>query len=388
MNGPIAIVVDYPLSARGGVSVIVESLLRFLSPDIGVLLVSPDEPESLKASPLASRLRRHIRLSDQYLTRADARELAATLIESKVRIAHFHGGGTYAWGCRTGFRSPFPFLAKAKIRTIFSAHQVNPLRLAYYPAERRYWYKLAFLPVILWAGTYALSQTAQVVTDSRHDAQMLRRQYPLLRRKIGFIYHSRLDGAERPQEAANSRQQTILSVGHVARRKGQHILAEAFGKIASRFPDWKLIIAGEVIEPSCLNRIEQVRAEYKLGDRIQAIGSHPAPRSLMESAGIFVQPSLMEALGLALQEAMFLGCACVGSSTGGIPELITDHQTGRLFRPGDSGSLAEALASLMDDPEKRKTFGKAARADIIRKGMTGQAMAANYENLYNKLLED
>ena len=57
----------------------------------------------------------------------------------------------------------------------------------------------------------------------------------------------------------------------------------------------------------------------------------PAEVDLMQRAAIYVQPSFWEALGLALQEAMLAGCACIGSRAGGIPELVQHEQNGLLF---------------------------------------------------------
>ncbi|MGA3265634.1 MAG: glycosyltransferase family 4 protein [Verrucomicrobiota bacterium] len=382
----IAMALDYPLPARGGVGVIVESLLRYLAPEYRVLLISPDDPKELEPYFSASRISEHIRISQADLTRTTARGLADAIIQRGAALAHFHGGGNFTWGTRRGTKSPFPFLGSANVPVIFSAHQIGPLSAVYYPAERQHWFKLAFLPLIMGACTYSLWRTRQVITDSKHDANMLKRQFPLLARRINFIYHSRLDATENVAVTTVGRQKTVLSVGHVAIRKGQHVLAEAFSRIASRFPDWKLVIAGPLVEPRCSDWIERIRQEHHLTGRIQLIGSQTNPRELMQTAGVFVQPSLMEAFGLALQEAMFLGCACVGSNTGGIPELIADNQTGRLCAPGNPDALADALTDLLGCPEKRQRLGEAAHADIIQKGMTGQAMAANYEKIYRRVL--
>jgi glycosyltransferase involved in cell wall biosynthesis len=107
----------------------------------------------------------------------------------------------------------------------------------------------------------------------------------------------------------------------------------------------------------------------------------------MKRAAIFVQPSLLEALGLALQEAMFCGCASIGTDTGGIPELITHGETGLLCPAGNAAALTAALTTLIKHPEQRQRLGNAAHASIIQRGMTGQAMAANYEDIYRRALE-
>ncbi len=388
MNGKtlIAIALDYPLPLRGGVSVIGESLLKYLSPEFNVLLISPDDPKELQSHPCSPRLSGHIQFDHTSLTRSRAREFAEMLVQHKVQLVHFHGGGCLAWGNRRGIKSPMPFLRRAKIPCIYSAHQIAPLLVGYCAKERSLLFKLALLPAVWSACTYALSHASYVLTDSKHDADQFKRQYPLLAGKIGFVYHSRLDANEPAASAGDGREKTILSMGHLAFRKGQHILAEAFAKIAPQFPDWKLVMAGPDLEPDCSKQIEKFRACFP--EQIFLPGSHPAPQQLMKQAAVFVQPSLLEAFGLALQEAMFYGCACIGTETGGIPELITHNRTGLLCPAGNADALAGAMANLIQQPEKRQQFGNAAHASIIQRGMTGQAMAANYEKIYRRVLQN
>ena len=381
----IAIALDYPLPLRGGVSVIGESLIKYLSPEFNILLISPDESKALQNHPCFSRLSGHIQFDHTSLTHSRAREFAEMLAQRKVQLVHFHGGGSLAWGNRRGIKSPMPFLRRAKIPCVYSAHQIASLLVGYCAQERSLLYKLALLPVVWSACTYALSHASNILTDSKHDADQFKRQYPLLAGKIGFVYHSRLDANETAAPGADGREKTILSVGHVAIRKGQHILAEAFAKIAPQYPDWKLVIAGPVLEADCGRQIEKFRARFP--KQIFLPGSDSAPQRLMKQASIFVQPSLLEAFGLALQEAMFFGCACIGTATGGIPELITHDQTGLLCPSGNADALAGAITDLIQQPEKRRQFGNAAHASIIQKGMTGQAMAANYEGIYRRALQ-
>jgi len=383
----IAMALDYPLTLRGGVSVIVESLLKYLSPGYDVLLISPDDPTELQKHPCSQRIRGHIRFDPATLTHAVASNLSETIRRRGVALVHFHAGGNLEWGTRSGWKSPLPFLARAGIPCVFSAHQVTTLLEGYCAKTRPLWHKLAMLPAVWLAATYALRHASNILTDSKHDADQLKRNYPLLARKIGFVYHSRLDVAEPTPSPKIKREPTILSVGHIAFRKGQHILAEAFSKIAPQYPEWKLVIAGPALEPACAEKIEQISAVSGLRGRIQMIGSHPAPQELMRRAAIFVQPSLMEAFGLALQEAMFFGCACVGSNVGGIPELITHNRTGMLFPAGRTDSLSGILVELISQPERRRQLAEQAHANIVACGMTGQAMAANYDNIYRDILK-
>jgi glycosyltransferase involved in cell wall biosynthesis len=190
----------------------------------------------------------------------------------------------------------------------------------------------------------------------------LRRWYWPLRSRFHCIYHSRLPASPPPPAAA--RELLILSVGHVAMRKGQLTLVQAFARIAAAHPGWNLALIGHAAEPDCMAQIEQTIAVHQLGGRVQVLGSRNDTAEFMRRAGIVVQPSLFEGLPLALQEAMFYGCACIATRVTGNDELVHDGRTGLLVPPADPAALAQALDRLIRDPAQRATLGRAATAFV------------------------
>lgn len=219
---------------------------------------------------------------------------------------------------------------------------------------------------------------------SINDLELSRRGFPGFDHKLLQIYHSRLDAnTVLPQV---TRQHSILNVATIAFRKGQHILVEAFASIADKFPDWKLELVGYTAEQECLQAIEPIRQSHGLSDRILLHGPHPDPTPFYQTAGIYVQPSLLEGLGLSLQEAMFHAIPSIGSDCGGIPELLADTSIGRLCRSGDVSSLVEVLTELISDNRLRYKLGETGRNSILERGMTRQAMLQTYQDLYQRAL--
>jgi glycosyltransferase involved in cell wall biosynthesis len=108
----------------------------------------------------------------------------------------------------------------------------------------------------------------------------------------------------------------------------------------------------------------------------------------MSTAAIYVQPSYEEALGLALQEAMFYGCPGIGSNVGGIPELIEHQKTGLLVEPGNPSQLAQAIESLITNAALRESYGRQGAASIIQKGMTADQMLTSHVQLYESILKN
>jgi glycosyltransferase involved in cell wall biosynthesis len=247
--------------------------------------------------------------------------------------------------------------------------------------------KAAALPIAWLGKMHALSGISAEIAVSDHDLHRLRLWYPPFRRRFRRIYHSQLREQSRTRERGD-REPVILHVGHRAARKGQHVLVRAFTSVAARFPRWRLHLVGPPGDVAFERHLGDLIAAAGLEDRVERSGNLPGAEvaALMARAALYVQPSLEEALGLALQEALFYGCAAAGTSVGGIPELIANEKTGLLVPPGDSTALAGALERLMEDGELRRRLSEAGPEGIRERGMTAEAMVLRHRELYREVL--
>lgn len=390
----LAYFLEYPLASQGGVSVLVAALIEALGREFEIVLVSPDYEEDLRAHPAGRLVWRHIRwpsLPDAPSThfRQTADKIVDEIAGLSVDICHFHCGGIFGWGNRWP-NSAIPMrLRKKGVRCVWTNHLVVDLLHGFCGPRKPTWFKLAMLPMA-WTGK--IQQIAAVhceICVSDHDVRKVRRWYFPLRRKIRRIYHSRLQPPSSLGEAdadEASRESVVLSVGHIAFRKGQHILAEAFADIAGQFPGWELHIAGEIVEEECADHIRATARRNGLENRIKLLGARSDARALMKKAAIFVQPSLQEALGLALQEALWSGCPCLGTKVGGIPELIENGDNGWLVPPDDQGALSEAMKNLLRDEKLRRSFGEKGRLAILQRAMTTAGMIESHREVYRRTL--
>jgi len=384
----LALCLEYPIRLRGGVSVLVETLLReFTRHGHEVVLVSPDDPTGLRQSEASRLIREHIYWQPRPRpSLANARKLARQLAAARVTIAHFHAGGNYGWGNRFPWHCPIFFLDRLGVPCVSTVHSVTSILTGYCGDLKPAWFKALLLPLGWWGKMHQLRHVRREIAVSRHDLQNLRRWYRPFRDRFVQIYHSRLHRDAAPI-ATGKREPLILNVGHIAnRRKGQVVLAKAFAAIADRHPEWKLAFAGLDCGDGSVEQIRQVAAAGRLGGRISLLGQRDDVMKLMTGAAIYVQPSFEEALGMALQEAMYCGCACIGSRVGGIPELIQDHHLGLLVEPGSVPQLSEALEQLIRDESRRATLGRAAAASISERGMTVEAMVKQHFELYETIV--
>jgi sulfoquinovosyltransferase len=86
------------------------------------------------------------------------------------------------------------------------------------------------------------------------------------------------------------------------------------------------------------------------------------------SADVFCMPSDSETLGFVVLESMASGVPVVGAAAGGIPDLISDGETGYLVPPGDTDAFCAKMQSLATDTTLRTQMGKAARQEAERWG--------------------
>jgi glycosyltransferase involved in cell wall biosynthesis len=130
-------------------------------------------------------------------------------------------------------------------------------------------------------------------------------------------------------------------------------------------------------------RLRALAAELGLGDRLEAPGHVPSPEALARLS-VFVLCSYMENCPMSLLEAMASGIPVVATRVGGIPEIVSDG-TGVLVPPGDERALSEAIAGLLDDPDRSASVATAARGRVLER-FTADANADATLRLYEELL--
>jgi glycosyltransferase involved in cell wall biosynthesis len=168
-----------------------------------------------------------------------------------------------------------------------------------------------------------------------------------------------LGGGPQPGE----RQPTVLFFGEIARHKGVLELARAFARVADAFPALRLVYAGT---GRAVAETRELTARLGLGERAEFTGWLEAQRKHATLAGatIFVLPSYVEGMPMALLEAMSWGLPVIATPVGGVPEIVTHEVDGLLVPAGDADALAAAIARLMSEPELRERLGRAARETV------------------------
>ena len=155
----------------------------------------------------------------------------------------------------------------------------------------------------------------------------------------------------------------VGNVAALAAHKGQKHLVAAAKAIVRSVPDARVLIVGEgeLREP-----LERQIKELGLERHVFLTGFRPDAIGLIKSFDVFVLCSITEGLGSAMLEAMAAGKPVVATRAGGIPEAIVDGETGLLVPPGDPESLARAITSLLNDPERRERLAAAGRQRVAR----------------------
>lgn len=155
------------------------------------------------------------------------------------------------------------------------------------------------------------------------------------------------------------------------------VAIEAFAKLASDYPEALLVVCGEGAERG---RCEALIRARGLEGRVMLRGFVPDVASYLPAFDIFALPSRSESLGIALLEAGCAGLPSVGTNVGGIPEIITDGETGLLVPSGHPTALARALRELLDDPVRAAELGKALQTrvekDFTEEKMVRETLAA------------
>jgi len=120
-------------------------------------------------------------------------------------------------------------------------------------------------------------------------------------------------------------------------------------------------------------------------DRCIFVGKHPRIVDYLSVSDVLLLPSEQESFGLAALEAMACELPVIASRVGGIPEVVTDGETGFLSEVGDVEKMANDAARLLADEESRRAMGGRARESAISRYST-DLIIPQYIDFYEKIL--
>jgi glycosyltransferase involved in cell wall biosynthesis len=173
----------------------------------------------------------------------------------------------------------------------------------------------------------------------------------------------------------------LITVGTLAQLyKAPDVLIDAIALCVQSGLDLHLTLVGDgMYRP----RLEAQAAQLGLSERIQFCGELPAGeavRSQLDQADLFVLPSRQEGLPRAMIEAMARGLPCLGSTVGGIPELLPPEN---LVPPGNVQALANKIREIVTDPARlaQMSHHHLHQAQHYREGILQQRRVAFYQHL-------
>ena len=147
-----------------------------------------------------------------------------------------------------------------------------------------------------------------------------------------------------------------IYTGRLAPEKRLLHLVKLWPEVVRRHPKALLLIVGSGSEDQALRE--------NAGKNILMVGSQPDVAPYLQSADLFVLPSIAEGISLALLEAGGCALPAVACAIGGNTEIIAHEQTGLLAPASDLTQFKEAVISLLDKPEERIRLGACARRRI------------------------
>jgi glycosyltransferase involved in cell wall biosynthesis len=174
-------------------------------------------------------------------------------------------------------------------------------------------------------------------------------------------------------------------VGIVARLneiKRQDLLMRAFATVRPEFPDAHLLLVGD---GPARNELGELSARLGLAACVHFAGYQAQPNRFLQAMDVFVLPSRLEGMPLAILEAWAARLPVVASRVGGVPKVVKDGETGLLFESGDQPALEAALRRVLGDRELARRLGIAGRKRVEADYDT-RRMLAEYQRLYLEVL--
>ena len=176
---------------------------------------------------------------------------------------------------------------------------------------------------------------------------------------------------------------TLVTVGSLAQLyKAPDVLIDAVAELVKQGMDLRLVLVGD---GKYRAELEERARRLGVGERVVFRGQLPsggAVRAELDAADVFVLPSRTEGLPRAVIEAMARGMPCIGSTVGGIPELLEGRD---LVAPDDAGALAGKIREVVTDPARMRAM---AARNLAKAGEYGDEVLRGRREAYYRFLRE
>jgi glycosyltransferase involved in cell wall biosynthesis len=173
-------------------------------------------------------------------------------------------------------------------------------------------------------------------------------------------------------------------VGRIFPIKNHHLFLESAARVSSNADAVRFVIVGDGI---LRTEMENYARELSITDRVIFTGWRRDLPRIYAGMKVLVVCSDNEGTPVSAIEAMASGVPVVATRVGGLPDIITDGETGYLVPPRDPEALAGAVLRLLQDPELASRMGQASQT-MARERFAVQRLITDTETLYLRLLKE
>ncbi len=183
--------------------------------------------------------------------------------------------------------------------------------------------------------------------------------------------------------SADQRALVVVCISRLCYQKGIDVLLQAWRLVHEQVPQAQLIIVG--IGP-LQSQLEKMACALGIAESVEFAGLQGDVSIQLHKGMVAVLSSHWEGMPVALLEAMACGLPCVATRVSGSEDIIQHQVNGLLVEPGDHQGLAQALLTLLHDPELAQKYGLAART-AIEKHYSLEHIIDKYVELYRKIVD-
>jgi len=188
-------------------------------------------------------------------------------------------------------------------------------------------------------------------------------------------------GPEARARLASPDERILFHVSNFRPVKNVPDIVRVFARVAAELPA-RLVLVGDGPDAAACRELAR---ELGVHDRVRFMGETPDVAPLLACADLFLLPSSHESFGLSALEAMACGVPVIATAVGGLPEVVDEGVTGRLFGPGDIEAMSKAAVEILSDGPGVERMRAAARARAVDMFST-EKVVPMYEAFYGRVL--